>query len=739
MKKLIPDVLVLLVLMSPLSLTACPDEGKRPLGGTCSGDDQCTSGLCLSNVCLDPNGDEDQDGVINQVEGALGTDPFSRDTDADGVEDGEEIGDISNPLDGDGDGKPDAIESRTGDADSDCLADQLDPDDTSPETDPAVLGAELCVKVGACGAEGAVVTATCPSDRVPVCDYSQVPEYEADEQTCDSVDNDCDGETDERHKAGGSVTFDGGGFAGDAGKVLGDACGTGACAGGLVVCALDRSSLVCSTTGTGGALTCGADNNCNGADDLTEVADPLTTPLLGCVDYYIDADEDTFGVDDEVKCLCAPAGDYTVLVGGDCADGDDTVFPNAPAICGGDSDCVDGLLDGGEACDDGNEVASDGCDGCKVAGLVLENTISGDGRPHIANLAGGGFAVAWDNGYAGESWLGNALVIFGTAGVEVGRYDGLGDDMGNGSSFALEASGDVVLYLEWAFTGQGYQLTGRRFGPDGLEIGQPIPLSPTMEPAWSFGATATATGAFVVWWATSNELSLVSLSAAGVVGEVGGFTDLDAWDLYEFDVLGFADGTTMVTWIRASVEGDLWTQERRRQRFDAGGVALGEPVLEDDARSLWLARWSGGWAVMKMLEVIEGQVDGVTVMAQRFTDDTRVGPALEIIGLDTDGCPYEAVGGFDADDNAYALLSDGECRSPVRGKVLLGGVATNLPLGVELLPESVYSSDLGASRSGPITAAYMARDERTGVGQLLLYRFGPGIEPVWVRLVQLDR
>ncbi|HRE91451.1 MAG TPA: hypothetical protein PK095_20200, partial [Myxococcota bacterium] len=219
MKKPILDVLSLFAVLAPLSLTACPDEGKRPLGGTCSGDDQCTSGLCLSNMCLDPNGDEDGDGVINQVEGALGTDPLSKDTDGDGVEDGEEIGDIANPLDGDGDGKPDAVESLTGDQDSDCLADQLDPDDTNPETDPAVLGAELCIKVGACGAEGAVITASCPSDRVPVCDYSGVPEYEADEQSCDGVDNDCDGETDERFKAGGSVSFDGGGFAGDAGKV----------------------------------------------------------------------------------------------------------------------------------------------------------------------------------------------------------------------------------------------------------------------------------------------------------------------------------------------------------------------------------------------------------------------------------------------------------------------------------------------------------------------------------------
>ncbi|HRE88479.1 MAG TPA: DUF4215 domain-containing protein, partial [Myxococcota bacterium] len=438
------------------------------------------------------------------------------------------------------------------------------------------------------------------------------------------------------------------------------------------------------------------------------------------------------------KCLCGPTGDYTVLVGGDCVDGDDTVYPNAPAICGGDSDCVGGLLDGGEQCDDGNTDASDGCDGCQVVGLVLEEELDGDGQPQIVNFADGGFAVAWDAGYVGESLLGHTLLIVGADGLEVGRYTGLGRDEGNGSRFVMAASGDVLLFVEWVYTGETYELTGRRFGADGFEFGEPVVLLESSEPSWSYGATATTTRAFTVWWSSGTQFSLVSLSASGVVGDVGGFEDPDASDLYEFDTVGFTDGTVMLTWIRAWIEGDTWMQERLRQRFDADGVALGEPVAEGDAQDLWLARWSGGWAIMKLVYVDEGEVEGVSVTAQRYTDDTRVGPALTIIDFDTDGCPYEAAGGFDADDNAYALLSDGECRTSVRGKVLLDGVATDLPLGVADLPETTWTDDLGATSSGPITAAYVARDERTGIGQLFLYRFGPGIQPVWVRLARDD-
>ena len=50
-------------------------------------------------VVLDPNGDEDNDGLNNTEEASLGTSPYLRDTDGDGVNDLREVGDGSDPLD----------------------------------------------------------------------------------------------------------------------------------------------------------------------------------------------------------------------------------------------------------------------------------------------------------------------------------------------------------------------------------------------------------------------------------------------------------------------------------------------------------------------------------------------------------------------------------------------------------------------------------------------------------------
>jgi sulfatase modifying factor 1 len=50
-------------------------------------------------VVLDPNGDEDNDGLSNAEEANLGTNPYQRDTDGDGVNDLREVGDGTDPLD----------------------------------------------------------------------------------------------------------------------------------------------------------------------------------------------------------------------------------------------------------------------------------------------------------------------------------------------------------------------------------------------------------------------------------------------------------------------------------------------------------------------------------------------------------------------------------------------------------------------------------------------------------------
>ncbi|HRE89606.1 MAG TPA: thrombospondin type 3 repeat-containing protein, partial [Myxococcota bacterium] len=194
--------------LSSIILLACSEEKKRPIGGTCGGDSECSSGLCLYGECLDPAGDEDGDGLINGREGALGSNPFNPDSDYDGVGDLAEVGD-ADPIDSDGDGRFDVVESLTEDMDGDCIPDQLDVDDTvmASEADVQAQAAALCGTTGVCRDFPGGIAVSCAAGQVQ-CDYSGIAQFQAEESTCDGLDNDCDGLADE-----GQPDLDGNGVA----------------------------------------------------------------------------------------------------------------------------------------------------------------------------------------------------------------------------------------------------------------------------------------------------------------------------------------------------------------------------------------------------------------------------------------------------------------------------------------------------------------------------------------------
>jgi hypothetical protein len=178
------------------TVTACSAEPRRPVGSTCGDDAECESGLCLFGQCLDPAGDEDLDGLVNALEGSLESNPLNRDTDADGVLDGDEL-DGASARDTDGDGFADILESRVDDADSDCLPDELDADDMAPANDLKSAALLLCGTTGVCREFPGGISVSCGSNKKPICDYSGIAQYQADEVACDGLDNDCDGRSDE--------------------------------------------------------------------------------------------------------------------------------------------------------------------------------------------------------------------------------------------------------------------------------------------------------------------------------------------------------------------------------------------------------------------------------------------------------------------------------------------------------------------------------------------------------------
>lgn len=233
--------------------SGCSETKKKgKVGAFCNDDSDCESGLCFESVCLDPDRDEDGDGLKNGIEvHILKTNPLDKDSDGDGVLDLEEVGDIRNPKDIDGDGLIDALESRLLDPDKDCLPDQFDPHNEVPDKDAsqALLAEIHCLKAGGVCAEGKDKISVSCLEGVAVCSYGEVAGYEEEETTCDGKDNDCDGDTDE-------------GLGGEPCEIENDfgACpGTTICdgSGGLKCEGKEPKAEVCN----------GLDDNCNGETD----------------------------------------------------------------------------------------------------------------------------------------------------------------------------------------------------------------------------------------------------------------------------------------------------------------------------------------------------------------------------------------------------------------------------------------------------------------------------------------
>ncbi len=158
-------------------------------------------------------------------------------------------------------------------------------------------------------------------------------------ETCNSVDDDCDGTIDEMDASGCSVFYM---------DADGDTFGNPST--GLCLCAKTALSTTAvggdcnddvSTAHPGAVEICdGLDNDCDGQTDEQDAT--------GCTAYYTDGDNDGWGDPTKSACLCAASPTYKVAKLGDCNDGDASINPAAKELCDGvDNNCANGVDEAG--------------------------------------------------------------------------------------------------------------------------------------------------------------------------------------------------------------------------------------------------------------------------------------------------------------------------------------------------------------------------------------------------------
>jgi hypothetical protein len=168
------------------------------------------------------------------------------------------------------------------------------------------------------------------------CDDSDPLRSPAAVESCNALDDDCDGKADEQNAIGCSTYYQ------DA-----DSDGYGDVAQSACLCAPTVPYTVvnsgdCDDTNGGvspaGAESCDTfDNDCDGAVD--------ETGATGCVDHFIDSDGDGFGAPATAACLCAMAPPFNTIKGDDCDDANVSVNPGVPESCDGDDNNCDGKID----------------------------------------------------------------------------------------------------------------------------------------------------------------------------------------------------------------------------------------------------------------------------------------------------------------------------------------------------------------------------------------------------------
>jgi len=184
-------------------------------------------------------------------------------------------------------------------------------------------------------------SAAYPVDRSGDCDDDDRDRNPGEVEACNEVDDDCDGQVDEQDALNCTPYYR-------------DSDGDDYGLTGDVRCLCEPSAPWDTPDGgdcndTVPAIHPNAVEECNGKDDDCDgVFDE--EGAVGCEDWWLDTDLDSYGVEGDTACLCSPTIPYVADNPDDCDDTSPFIHPGATEVCNGkDDDCDEETDEGVEA------------------------------------------------------------------------------------------------------------------------------------------------------------------------------------------------------------------------------------------------------------------------------------------------------------------------------------------------------------------------------------------------------
>ncbi len=182
------------------------------------------------------------------------------------------------------------------------------------------------------------------------CDDTRAHVSPADVETCDGLDDDCDGVADENDALDASIWYADTDADGHGGRASTRACSPPA---GYLATSTDCDDGNAAISPSDPEACNGVDDDCDGSTD--------EGAAIGAGTWYTDADGDGYGGATSTRACTAPAG--TVAVSGDCNDTSSSVSPAGTERCNGIDDDCDGTNDEPSAVDASTWYADADADG----------------------------------------------------------------------------------------------------------------------------------------------------------------------------------------------------------------------------------------------------------------------------------------------------------------------------------------------------------------------------------------